>query len=158
MENVRDFILLGSKITADGDWSREIKRHFFLIRKAMADIDRALKSRDIPLLTKARIVKAMIIPVVVYRCESWSINKAECRRTDVFQLRCWRRFLRIPRTARRSNRSNHSIQNGINPDYSLEGLMLKLQHSGHLISGKDSNSGKDWRQKEKGAAEKEMVR
>ena len=128
----------------------------------MTDVDSALKSRDIPLLTKAYMVKAMIFPVVMYRCERWSIKKAECRRTYVFELWCWKRFLRIPWTAKRSNQP---ILNAINPDYSLDGLMLKLQYFGHVTSGKDSNSGKDWRQKEKGrkkkekgAAENEMVR
>ena len=101
----------------------------------MADIDRALKSRDIPLLTKARIVKAMIIPVVMYGCESWTINKTECQRNDAFKLWCWRRLLRVPWTARRSNQSTLKE---INPEYSLEGLMLKCQYFGHLIRRADS--------------------
>ena len=106
----------------------------------MTDLVSALKSRDIPLLTKVHIVKAMVSPVVMYSCESWSIKKAECQRTDAFELWCWGRFLRIHWTARRSNQS---ILNEINPGYSLEGLMLNLQYFGHLIGGKDSNPGKD---------------
>ena len=130
----------GLKIIADGDCSHEIKRHLLLTRKAMTDLESALKSRDIPLLTKIHIVKAMVSPVVMYRCESWSIKKAECQRTDAFELWCWGRFLRIHWTARRSNQS---ILNEINPGYSVEGLMQKLQYFGHLIGGKDSNPGKD---------------
>ena len=124
METVTDFIWGGSKITADGDCSYEIKRRLLLGRKVMTNLDSILKSRDITLPTKFRLVKAMVFPVVMYGCESWTIKKAECRRTDAFELWCWRRLLRITWTARRSNQS---ILNEINPEYSLEGLMLKLK-------------------------------
>ena len=132
METLTDFIFLGSKITADGDCSHEIKRHLLLGRKAMTKLDSMLKSRDINLLTKVRLVKAMVFPVVMYGCESWTTKKAECRRIDGFELWCWRRLLRVPWTARRSN---PSILKEISPEYSLEGLMLKLklQHFGHLM-------------------------
>ena len=123
-ETMRDFIFLGSKITADGDCSHEIKRHLLLGRKAMTNLDSILKSRDITLPTKVHLVKAMVFPVVMYGCESWTINKAECWRIDVFELRCWKRLLRVPWTARRSNQS---ILKEISPEYSLEGLMLKLK-------------------------------
>ena len=134
METVRDFIFLGSKITVDGDCRHEIKRRLLLGRKAMTNLDSILKSRDITLLTKVRIVKAMIFPVVMYRCESWTIKKAERWKINAFKL-CWRRFLRAPWTAKRSNQS---ILKEINPDYSFEGLMLKLQYSGHLKWRADS--------------------
>ena len=124
METVTDLIFLGSKITMDGDCSHEIKRCLFLGRKAMTNLDSVLKSRDITLPTKVCIVKTMVFPVVVYRCGSWTIKKAECRRTDAFKLWCWRRFLRVPWTARRSNQS---MLKEINSKYSLEGLMLKLK-------------------------------
>ena len=114
----------GYKITADGDCSHEIKRHLLLGRKAMTKLDSILKSRDITLLTKVHIVKALVFPVVMYGCESWTIKKAECQRIDAFGLCCWRRVLRVPWTARRSNQS---ILKEINPGYSLEGLMLKLK-------------------------------
>ena len=132
METVRDFIFLGSKITADGDSSREIKRCFLLGRKAMTNLDSILKSRDIILLTKVHLVKAMVFPVVMYGYESWTIKKAEHRRIDAFELWCWRKLLRVPWTARRSNQS---ILKEISPEYSLEGLMLKLklQYFGHLM-------------------------
>ena len=123
METVTDFIFLGSKITADGDCSNEIKRYFLLIRKDMTNIDSILKSRDITLPTKICLVKAMVFPVVMYGCESWAIKKAEHGRIDAFELWCWRRLLRIPWTARKSNQS---ILKEISPKYSLEGLMLKL--------------------------------
>ena len=127
-ETVRDFILGGSKITANGDCSHEIKRCLFLGRKAMTNLDSILKSRDIILPTKVHLLKAMVFPVVMYGCESWTIKKAECQRTDAFELWCWRRCLRrclrVPWTARRSN---HSILKEISPEYSLEGLMLKLK-------------------------------
>ena len=125
-------IFLGSKITADGDCSHEIERHLLLGRKAMTNLDSILKSRDITLLTKVRLVKAMVFPLVMYGCESWAIKKAEHRRIDVFELWCWRRVLRVPWTARRSNQS---ILKEISPEYSLEGLMLKLklQYIGHLM-------------------------
>ena len=132
MENLRDFILGGSKITADGDCSHKIKRCLLLGRKVMTNLDSILKSRDIILPTKVCLVKAMVFPVVVYGCESWTIKKAEHRRTDAFELWCWRRFLRVPWTARRSNQS---ILKKISPGCSLEGLMLKLkpQYFGHLM-------------------------
>ena len=122
----------GSKITADGDWSHVIKRHLLLGRKAMTNLDSILKSRDITLLTKFCLVKAMIFPVFMYACESWTIKKAECQRIDAFELWCWRRLLRVPWTARISN---HSILKEISPEYSLEGLILKLklQYFGHLM-------------------------
>ena len=131
VETVADFILGGSKIIADGDCSHEIKRHLLLGRKLMANLDSMLKSRDITLPTEVRLVKAMVFPVVMYACESWTINKAECRRIDPFELRCWRRLLRIPWIARRYNLS---ILEEISPEYSLEGLMLKLQYFGHLMA------------------------
>ena len=123
-------ILGGSKITADGDCSHEIKRYLLLGRKVMPNLDSILKSRDITLLTKVRIVQAMVFPVVMYQCKSWTIKKAEHQRIDAFELQCWRRFLRVPLTARRSNQS---ILKEIKPEYSLEGLMLKLQYFGHLM-------------------------
>src|SRR5574337_68946 len=137
MQTVTDFIFLNSKITADGDCSHEIKRCLLLGRKAMTNIDSMLKSRDITLLTKVRTVKAMVFPVVMYGCESWTIEKAECSRIDAFELWCWRKLLRVPWTARRSNQS---ILKEISPEYSLEGLMLKLklQYFGHLMQRTDS--------------------
>ena len=117
-------LLGGSKITADGDCSHELKRHLLLGRKVMTNIDSILKSRDITLPTKVCLVKAMAFPVVMYGCESWTIKKAECRRFDAFELQCWRRLLRVPWTARISNQS---ILKEISPEYSLEGLMLKLK-------------------------------
>ena len=123
VETVSDFIFGGSKITARGDYSHEIKRCLFLGRKAMTNLDSILKSRDIILPTKAHLVKAMFFPVVMYGCESWTIKKAERQRIDAFELWCWRRLLRVSWTARRSNQS---ILKEINPEYSLEGLMLKL--------------------------------
>ena len=137
MEAVTDFILGGSKITADGDCSHEIKRCLLLGRKAMTNLDSILKSRDITLPPKVCLVKAMVFPVVMYGYESWAIKKAECRRTDAFELCYWRRLLRVPWTARRSNQS---ILKEINPEYSLEGLMLKLklQYFGHLMGRTDS--------------------
>ena len=121
VETVTDFIFLGSKITVDGDCSREIKRRLLLGRKAMTNPDIILKSRDITLPTKVRIVKAMVFPVVMYGCQSWTIKKAESRRIDAFELWCWRRLLRVPWTTRRSNQS---ILKEINPEYSLEGVRL----------------------------------
>ena len=137
METVTDFIFLDSKITADGDCSHEIKRCLLLGRKAMINLDSILKSRDITLQTKVHLVKAMGFPVVMYECESWTIKKAECQRTDDFELWCWRRLLRVPWTARRSNQF---IVKEISPEYSLEGLILKLklQYSDHLIGRTDS--------------------
>ena len=137
METVREFIFLGSKITADGDCSHDIKRHLLLGRKAMTNLDNILKSRDITLRTKVRLVKTMVFPVVMYGCESRTIKKAEHRRIDAFELWCWRRLLRVPWTARRSNQS---ILRKINSEYSLEGLMmkLKLQSFGHLMQRTES--------------------
>ena len=132
-----DFLFLDSKITADDDCSHEIKRHLFLGRKAMTNLDSILKSRDITLPTKVHLVKGMAFPVVIYRRESWTIKKTERRRTDAFELWCWRRLLTVPWTARRSNQS---ILKEISPEYPLEGLMLKvkLQYFGHLMRRTDS--------------------
>ena len=124
VETVTEFILLGSKITADGDWSHEIKRCLLLGRKVMTNLDSILKSRDITLPNKIQLVKAIVFPVVMYGCESWTIKKAECQRIDAFELWCWRRLLRVPWTARRSNQS---ILKEISPGCSLEGLMLKMK-------------------------------
>ena len=137
METVRDFIFLGSKITIDGDWSYEIKRCLLLGRKAMTNLDSILKSGDITLPTKFHLIKAMVFPVVMYGCESWTIKKTECWRIDAFELWCWRRLLRVPWTA---GRSNKSILKEISPEYSLEGLMLKmkLQYFDHLMWRTDS--------------------
>ena len=136
-ETVADFIFLGSKITADGDCSHEIKRLLLLGRKVMTNLDNILKSRDITLPTKIYLVKAMVFPVVMYGCESWTIKKAERRRIDAFELWCWRRLVRVPWTA---ERSNQSILKEISPGCSLEGLMLKLklQYFGHLMRRADS--------------------
>ena len=135
MDTVTDFIFLGSKITVDGDCSHEIQRCLLLGRKAMTSLDRILKSRDITLLTKVCLVKAMVFPVVIYGCENWSVKKAEHRRIDAFELWCWRRLLRVPWTAR----SNQSTLKEINPEYSLEGLMLRLkfQYLGQLMQRAD---------------------
>ena len=137
METVRDFIILGSKITADGDCSHEIERHLLLGRRAMTNLDSILKSRVLTLRTKFCLVKAVVFPVVMYGCESWTIKKAEYRRIDTFELWYWRRLLRVPWTARRSNQS---ILKEISPEYSLEGLMLKLklQYFGYLMKRTDS--------------------
>jgi len=167
MEIVTDFILGGSKITACGDCSHGIKWCSLLGRKAMTNLDSILKSRDITLPARVHLVKAVVFPVVMYKCESWTIKKVEHQRIDAFELRCWIRLLRVPWTARRSN---HLILKEIIPEYSLEGLMLKLklQYFGHLMQrtdshskvthfGKDPDAGKDWRQEEKGMTEDEMV-
>ena len=137
METVTDFIFLDSKITVDADCSHEIRRHLLVGKKAMTNLDSILKSRDISLPTKVCLVKAVVFPVPMYGCESWTIKKAEGRRIDAFELWCWRRFLRVPWTARRSNQS---ILKEISPEYSLEGLMLKLklQSFGHLMGRTDS--------------------
>ena len=145
METVTDFIFLGSKITADGDCSHEIKRCLLLGRKAMTNLDSILKSRDITLPTKVHLVKAMVFPVVMYGCESWTVKKAKGRRIDSFELWCWRRLLRVPWTARRSNQS---ILKEVSPGSSLVGLMLKLklQYFSHLMRRMDSqepDAGKD---------------
>ena len=132
VEAVTDVLFLGSKITVDGDCSHEIKKHLLFRRKAMTNLDSIFKNRNTTLLTKVCVGKAMVFPVVMYGCESCTIKKAECQRIDAFELWCWRRLMRVPWTARRSNQS---ILKEINPEYSLEGLMLKLQlqYLGHLI-------------------------
>ena len=137
VETVSDFIFVGSKITADGDCSHEIKRCLLLGRKVMTNLDSIFKSRDSTLPTKVRLVKAMVFPVVMYGCESWTVKKAECQRIDAFELWCWRRLLRVHWTARRSNQS---ILKEISPGCSLEGLILKLklQYFGHLMGRADS--------------------
>ena len=153
-----EFIFLSSKITADGDCSHEIKRRLFLGRKAMTNLDNVLKSRDITLPTNVHLVKAMVFPVVMYGCESWTVKKAERRRIDAFELWCWRRLLRVPWTARRSNQS---ILKEISPGYSLEGLMLrlKLQYFGHLMRRVDSDpdTRRDCVREEKGTTKDEMA-
>ena len=161
METVTDFIFLGFKITVDGDYSHEIKRHLLLGRKAMNNLDSILKSfANITLTTKVRLVKAMVLPVVMYGCESWTIKKAECWRIDAFELWCWRRLLRVPWTARRSNQS---ILKEISPGCSLVGLMLKLKpifwppDVKSWLIWEDPDAGKDWRQEEKGTTEDEMA-
>ena len=137
VDTVRDFSFLGSKITADGDCSHEIKRRLLLGRKAMTNLDSILKSRDITSSTKVHLVKAVVFPVVMYGCESWTVKKDECWRIDAFELWCWKRLSTVLWTARRSNQS---IQKEISPEYSLEGLMLKLklQYFGHLMWRTDS--------------------
>ena len=132
VETVSDFIFFGSKSTADGDCSHEIKRRLLLGRRVVSNLDTIFKSRDITLPTKVHLVKAMVFPVVMYGCESWTVKKAERRRVDAFELWCWRRLLRVPWTARRSNQS---ILNEISPEISLEGMMLnlKLQYFGHFM-------------------------
>ena len=137
METVTDFIFLGSKITVDGCRSHKVKRHLFFVRKAMTSLDSVLKSGDISLLTKVHLVKAMTFPVVMYGCESWTIKNAECQRIDAFELWCWRRLLRVPWIARRSNQS---ILKEINTEYSLEGWMLKLklQYLGYTLQRANS--------------------
>ena len=150
---VADFILGGSKITADGDCSHEIKRRLLLGRKVMTNLDSILKSRDIALPTKVHLVKAMVFPVVMYGCESWTVKKAECQRIDSFELWCWIRLLGVPWTARSSNQS---ILKEISPGCSLEGTMLKLklQYFGHLIRRADSlektDAGRDWDRRRRG--------
>ena len=150
----------GSKITADGDCSHEIKRRLLLGRKVMTNLDSISKSRDITLPTKVRLVKAMGFPMVMYGCESWTMKKAERRRIDAFELWCWRRLLRVPWTTRISNQS---ILKEISPGISLEGMMLKLklQYFGHLMRSVDSlektDAGRDWGQEEKGTTEDEMA-
>ena len=158
---IADFIFLSSKITEDGYCSHEIKRRLFLGRKVMINLDSILKSREVTLPTEIHLVMAMVFPVVMYGCESWTIKKAEHCIIDAFELWCWRRLLRVPWTARRSNQS---ILKEISPEYSLEGLFLKviLQYFGHLMRKnwliwKDPDAGKDWRQEEKGTTEDEMV-
>ena len=137
LEKVSDFIFLGSKITADGDFSHEIKRRLLLGRKVMTNLGNIFKSRDITLPTKVHLVKAMVFPVVMYGCESWTVKNAERQKIDAFELWCWRRLLRVPWTARRSNQS---ILKDISPGISLEAMMLKLnlQYFGHLMQRVDS--------------------
>ena len=160
VETVADFSFWSCKITANGDCSHEIKRCLLLGRKVMTNLYSIFKSRDITLLTKVRLVKAMAFPVVMYGCESWTMKKAECQRIDAFELWCWRRLLWVPWTARRSNQS---ILKEINPGISLEGMMLKLklQYFGHLMQRVDSlekiDAGRDWGQEEKGTTEDEMA-
>ena len=160
METVTEFIFGGSKITADGDCSHEIKRCLLLGRKVMTNLDSLLKSRDITLPAKVCLVKAVVFPVVMYGCESWTIKKAEHRRIDAFELWSWRRLMRVPWTARRSNQS---ILKEISPAYSLEGLMFKLKLQlwppdvKNWLIWKDPDSGKGWRWEEKGTKEDEMV-
>ena len=141
METVPDFVILDSKIMADCECSHEIKRRLLLVRKVMTSLDNILKSRDITVPTKIHLVKALVFPVVMYGCESWTIKKAECQRIDAFELWCWRRPSRVPWTERRFNQS---ILKEISPDYSLEGLMLKLkfQYFGQLMQRTDSFLGK----------------
>ena len=155
-----DLIFLGSKITADGDCSYEIKRCLLLRRKVMTNLDSILKSRDITLPTNVRLVRAMVFPVVMYGCESWTVKKAERWKIDVFELQCWRRLLRVPWTARRSNQS---ILKEISPGISLEGLIkaetpvLWPPHVKSWLIGKDSEAGRDWELEEKGTTENEMA-
>ena len=158
MKTVTDFIFLGSKITVDSDRSQGIKRHLLLGRKAMTNLDSVLKSRDKTLLTKVHIVKAMVFPVAMYGCQSWTIKKAEGQNIDAFELWCWRRLLKVPWMARRSNQW---ILKEISPEYSLEGVMLKLQYFGHLMQRTDSLK-RPWcwerlKAGEKGMTEDEMV-
>ena len=154
-----DFIFLGSKITGDSDYGHEIKRCFLLGRKVMTNLDSILKSKDITWLTKLRLVKAMVFPILMYGYERWTIKKAEHRRIDAFKLWCWRKLLRIPWTTRRSNQSILKIS----PEYSLEGLLLKLKlmlwppDAKNWLIGKDPDAWKDSRQEEKGTTEDEMV-
>ena len=158
VETVSDFTLGGSKITANGDCSHEIKRRLLLGRKVMTNLDSIFKSRDITLPTEVRLVKTMAFPVVMYGCETWTVKKAERRRIDAFELWCWRRLLRVPWTARRSNQS---ILKDISPGISLEGMMLKLKlwppNAKSWLIGKDSDARKDWGQEEKGTTEDEMA-
>ena len=160
METVTDFIFVGSKIAADGDYSHEIKRCLLLGRKAVTNLDSILKSRDITLPTKIRLVTAMVFPVVMYRCENWTIKKAECWRIDAFELWCWKRLLRVPWTARRSKQS---ILKEISPEYSLvtdaeaETPIFWPPESNNWVIWKDPDAGKDWRLEEKGMTEDEKV-
>ena len=158
MEAVRDFISLGSRITADGDCSHKIKTPASW-KKSYDKLESILKSKDITLPTKVCLVKAMVFPVVMYGCESWTLKKAECQRIDAFEMCYWRRLLRVRWTTRRSNQP---ILKEISPEYSLEGLMLKLKlwppNAKNWLIGKDPDAGKDWRQEKKGMTEDEMVK
>ena len=156
-----EFIFLGSKITADGGCSHEIKRRLLLVRKVMTNLDSILKSRDVTLPTKVCLVKAMVFPVIMYGCEIWTVRKAESRKMYAFELWCWRKLLRVPWTARRSNQS---ILKEISPGCSLEGLMLRLRlsvlsppHVKSWLTGKDPDAGRDWGQEEKGSTEDDMA-
>ena len=160
METVTDFIFSGSKITADGDCSHKIKRRLLLERKVMTNLNGILKSRDVTLPTKVHLVKAIVFPVVVSGCESWTVKKVECLRIDAFELQYWRRLLRVLWTAKRSNQS---ILKEISPEYSLEGLMLKLKlltlwppDVKNWLIWKAPDTGQDWRREEKGTTEDEM--
>ena len=153
--------MLGKQVTSDGDCNHEIKGCLLLGRKVMTNLDNILKSRDITLPTKVCLVKAMVFPVVMYECESWTVKKSECQRIDAFELWCWRRLLRVPWTARRFNQS---ILKEISPGCSLEGVMLKAEtpvfwppHVKSGLIGKESDAGRDWGQEEKGMTEDEMV-
>ena len=162
METVSDFIFWGSQITANGDRSHEIKRSLLLWRKVMTNLDSLFRSRDLTLPTKVRLVKAMFFPVVMYGCESWTLKKTEHWRIDAFELWCWRRLLRVPWTARRSNQS---ILKETSPEYPLEGLIsaeaetpiLWPPNMKNQLVGKDPDAGKDWRWQEKGTTEDEVV-
>ena len=156
MGTVTDFIFLGSKITEDGDCSHEIKRHLLLGRKAMTNWDSILRNRDITLLTKVRLVKAMVFPVVMYGCESWTIKKVEHQRIDAFELWCWRRLLRVPWTARRSNQSILKEIIG-RTDAEAETPILWPPDMKNWLIGEDPDAGKDWRQEDKGTTEDEIV-
>ena len=154
VEIVKNLIFLGYKITADDGCSHEIKRHLLLGRKVMINLDSILKCRDITLLTKFHLVKAIVFPVVMYVCESWTVKKAEHQRIDAFELWCWRRLLTVPWIARRSNQS---ILKDISPEAETETPILWPPDAKNWLTGKDPDAGKDWRQEEKGAAEDETV-
>ena len=161
VKTVSDFVLGGSTITADGDCSHEIKRHLLLGRKVMTNLDSMLKSRDITLPTKVHLVKATVFPLAMYGCESWTVKKGECQKIDVFELWYWRRLLRVPWTARRSNQS---ILKEISPGCSLEGLIVEAEipllwppHAKSWLIGKDPEAGRDWGQEKKGTTEDEMA-
>ena len=161
METVIDFIFLGSKITANGDCSHEIQRYLFLGRKAMTNLDSILKNRDITLPTKVHLIRAMVFPAVMYGCESWTVNKAEHRRIDAVEPRCWRRLLRVPWTARRSNpvnpKENQSWTFIGRTDAEAETPIFWPLYVNNWLIWKDLDAGKDWRQEEKGTTEDEMV-
>ena len=160
METVTDFTLLDSKITADGDCSHEIKRYLSLGRKAMTNLDSILKSRDITLPTKVQLVKAVVFPVITYGCESWTIKKVECWRIDAFELWCWRRLLRVPWTARRSNQlilRKLVLTIHWRTDAEVEALIIWPPDGRNWLIGKDPDAEKDWRWEEKGTTENEMV-
>ena len=160
-KTVSDYIFLGSKITADGDCSHEIKRHFLLGRKVVTNLDGIFKSRDITLPIKVHLVKAMVFPLIMYGCESWTVKKAERRRTDAFELWCWKRLLRVPWTARRSNQSilvgDQSWLFIGRTDAETETRRLWPPHVKSWLIGKDSDAGRDWGQEEKGTTEDEMA-